>query len=61
VKDRILGANAAELFGITPPPGPCGSAPAGLGASNRTYGPRSRRAVLDVFRREHPWTVDRSR
>ena len=61
VKDRILGANAAELFGITPPPGTCGPPPAGVRSSNRTYGPRSRRDVLDVFQREHPWTVDRSR
>jgi predicted TIM-barrel fold metal-dependent hydrolase len=61
VKDRILGANAAELFGITPPAGLCGPPPEGIRSSNRTYGPRSRRDVLDVFRREHPWMVDRTR
>jgi len=60
VKDRILGANAAALFGITPRAGPCAPAAAGLASPNRTHGPRSRRDVLATFRRDHPWVVDRS-
>ncbi len=54
IKRRILGANAAELFGITPPAGACGT-PEGARRTNRTFGPRSRRDVLAVFRRDHPW------
>jgi len=61
VKDRILGANAVELFGIEPPAGVCAPTPEGIRRSNATYGPRSRRDILETFRREHPWTVDWSR
>jgi predicted TIM-barrel fold metal-dependent hydrolase len=56
VKRRILGANAIELFGITPPTTPCPPTdPAGLRATNRTYGPFSRRDIMATFVREHPW------
>ena len=56
VKDRILGANAVELFGIVPPTSPCPPA-AGLRTTNRTFGPVSRRDVVATFLREHPWTA----
>jgi predicted TIM-barrel fold metal-dependent hydrolase len=60
VKNRIFGANAAELFGISPPTTPC-AAPDGVRRWNRTYGPLSRRDIVDAFRFEHPWTVDWTR
>ena len=57
VKRRILGQNAIELFGITPPPGTCAPAePQGFATPNRTNGPVTRRDVLATFWREHPWT-----
>ena len=58
VKERILGANAIELFGIV---AAGGAVPAGRGAgrgprgANRTLGPVSRRDVVATFHREHPW------
>ncbi len=60
VKRRILGANAIELFGITPPVGVCSPAEVqGFRAAhpevNRTNGPVSRRDVVATFLREHPW------
>ena len=56
VKRRILGANAVELFGITPPATTCAPAePAGLRGANRTHGPVSRRDIAATFLREHPW------
>ncbi|MGH9272201.1 MAG: amidohydrolase family protein, partial [Ilumatobacteraceae bacterium] len=62
VKRRILGANAVELFGITPPAAPCSAADvegfrAGRPDVNRTHGPVARRDVLTTFVREHPWMV----
>ncbi|MBA2325042.1 MAG: amidohydrolase family protein [Actinobacteria bacterium] len=62
VKQQILSANAAALFGIAPPPAGCPAANddgAGL-RSNRTYGPVARRDVEATFTREHPWTVERT-
>jgi hypothetical protein len=53
-KDRILGLNAVELFGIQPPPDLCRPVE-GLRGANRTLGPVSRRDVLATFLREHPW------
>ncbi len=54
VKDRILGRNAVELFGIDPPAGSCHvDEPSTL--ANRTLGPVTRRDVLATFLREHPW------
>ncbi len=56
VKRRILGANAVDLFGITPPATTCAPAePAGLRGANRTHGPVSRRDIAATFLREHPW------
>jgi predicted TIM-barrel fold metal-dependent hydrolase len=58
-KQRILGQNAIDLFGIDPPAGPCDPAePAGL--TNRTYGPVARRDIVATFVREHPWVLARS-
>ena len=59
VKRRILGANAVELLGITPPAGGC-AAPAEQAArrpTNRTLGPVSRRDIVATFLHEHPWMV----
>ncbi|MGH9136237.1 MAG: amidohydrolase family protein, partial [Acidimicrobiales bacterium] len=45
-KQRIMSANAAELFGITPPATTCpddGDTALGIRRSNRTYGPVNRR------------------
>jgi uncharacterized protein len=59
VKRRILGANAVELFGITPPAGGCAT-PAEQAArrpTNRPLGPVSRRDIVATFLREHPWMV----
>ncbi len=56
IKRRILGHNAIELLGITPPATPCSPVePAGVRAGNRTYGPVSRRDIATTFVREHPW------
>ncbi len=57
VKERIMSANAAELFGITVPAPACepGARASGFGASNRTLGPVARRDVVTTFLREHPW------
>jgi uncharacterized protein len=55
VKQRILSTNAAELFGLDPPPNSC-AAPEGAGSiGNRTLGPVSRRDVVATFLHEHPW------
>jgi uncharacterized protein len=60
VKRRILGANAIELFGITPPATGCvPDQPAGFRGANRTLGPVSRRDIATAFAREHPWTAVR--
>ena len=55
VKRRILGHNAIDLFGITPPAGVCRRPAEGFARTNRTLGPVSRRDVLATFLREHPW------
>ncbi len=54
VKERILGTNAVELFGIAPPATSCSSVE-GFGRANRTLGPVSRRDIAATFLREHPW------
>ena len=56
-KQRIMAANAAELFGITVPEPICEPAAAlsGVRLPNRTYGPVARRDVVATFLREHPW------
>jgi predicted TIM-barrel fold metal-dependent hydrolase len=59
VKRRILGHNAIQLLGITPPATGCAT-PAEQAArrpTNRTLGPRSRRDIIATFAREHPWMV----
>ena len=57
IKQRIMAANAAELFGITVPEPVCEpvAGSAGIRPSNRTYGPVARRDVVATFMREHPW------
>ncbi len=56
IKRQILGHNAIELFGIRPPATPCPPAePSGLRATNRTYGPVSRRDIVTTFVNGHPW------
>jgi predicted TIM-barrel fold metal-dependent hydrolase len=60
VKRRILGANAVDLFGLTPPVGECRDVdepPSSWRRPNRTFGPVSRRDIVTTFAREHPWTV----
>jgi hypothetical protein len=57
VKRRILGQNAIELFGITPPTTVCQPV---VGLHNRTLGPVSRRDIAATFMREHPWTRQRT-
>ena len=59
IKRRILGANAIELFGITPPAGGCATPveQAARRPTNRTLGPVSRRDIVTTFLREHPWMV----
>ena len=54
VKERILGANAVDLFGIVPPVTSCPPVE-GFRGTNRTLGPVSRRDVAATFLREHPW------
>jgi hypothetical protein len=56
-KQRIMAANAAELFGITVPEPICEPAAGRSGGRlpNRTYGPVARRDVVATFLREHPW------
>ena len=54
IKQRILGGNAIDLFGIAPSTTPCQPV-AGFRTTNRTFGPKSRRDVLTTFAREHPW------
>ena len=56
MKRRILGRNAIDLFGITPPTTSCSTEPLGLRATNRTLGPVSRRDIARAFITEHPWT-----
>src|SRR5690606_25710363 len=56
-KERILSANAAELFAIDVPAGRCEPATNGWAATNRTFGPVSRRDVTATFVREHPWVA----
>jgi predicted TIM-barrel fold metal-dependent hydrolase len=53
VKQRILSANAADLFGIELPAGSCTDGDSAL--ANRTLGPVARRDVVATFLREHPW------
>ncbi len=65
VKRRILGANAMELFAITPPAGLCTPADvegfrAGRPDANRTLGPVTRRDILTTWVREHPWMVNQN-
>ena len=55
VKRRILGRNAIDLFGITPPTTPCATEPLGFRGTNRTLGPVSRRDIARTFIAEHPW------
>ncbi|MEQ1913068.1 MAG: amidohydrolase family protein, partial [Vicinamibacterales bacterium] len=55
VKRRILGRNAIDLFGITVPTTTCTPQSAGFRATNRTFGPVSRRDIARTFVAEHPW------
>jgi uncharacterized protein len=57
VKQRIMAANAAELFGIAVPEPVCEpvAGSAGIRPANRTLGPVTRRDVVATFLREHPW------
>ena len=48
VKERILGANAVDLFGIVAPTSPCPPVE-GFARANRTFGPVSRRDVAATF------------
>jgi hypothetical protein len=62
IKHKIFWRNAAALHGIDTYRLPCDlskedaeSARQESQLSNRSYGPRSRRSVLQLFRAEHPW------
>ena len=61
VKARILGMNAARVFGITSTiterctPEEQAALRAGDVTANATLGPVSRRDVISTFVREHPW------
>ncbi|MGQ0617432.1 MAG: amidohydrolase family protein [Acidimicrobiia bacterium] len=67
VKAKILGANAARLYGLdlaSLSGAACQADPAALeearrdtALGNRTYGPVTPRAIRSSFAREHPWTV----
>jgi predicted TIM-barrel fold metal-dependent hydrolase len=61
IKTRILGANAAELFGVEIPAATCSAAAEGWRSADGTLGPVARRDVLAVFRREHPWIAAAAR
>ena len=55
IKERILGRNAVELFGIEVPATTCATGAAGWRHGNVTLGPVRRRDVVATFLREHPW------
>ena len=63
-KAKILGLNAARVFGITDPitqrcsPAEQGFARAESRRPNALLGPVSRRDVLTTFVREHPWVAE---
>jgi predicted TIM-barrel fold metal-dependent hydrolase len=66
IKAKVLGGNAARVYGVDPARARCEFsrdelssirqelAMAGVG-SNQTLGPVSAAAVADTFRRDHPW------
>jgi hypothetical protein len=68
VKRKILGGNAARLYGVDPAEAACAFshdelvtarqelALAGIG-SNRTLGPVTPEDVAATFARDHPWTT----
>ena len=62
IKTKILGANAARLYGVDPLTVPCRFEPAersslrqGSELDHRTYGPVRRRDIIATFLEEHPW------
>jgi predicted TIM-barrel fold metal-dependent hydrolase len=63
IKEKILGLNAARLFGVVPEDlCPIGLAEAEIewhrrrpGVENRTYGPANARQTREAFLRAHPW------
>ena len=63
-KAKILGRNAARLFGIDRPatatcaPAEQSTRRAANPLANATLGPVSRRDILTTFVRDHPWLVD---
>jgi hypothetical protein len=66
VKAKILGGNAARLYGVDPLTAPCRFEPGeregfrrASGLDHRTYGPMTRRDIVRTFLAEHPWTAAR--
>jgi predicted TIM-barrel fold metal-dependent hydrolase len=64
VKAKILGGNAARLYGVDPLTVPCRFDPGELqglrresALDNRTYGPLTPAEIFTTFTHDHPWVV----
>jgi uncharacterized protein len=64
VKAKILGGNAARLYGVDPLTVPCRFEPGELeglrrasALDNRTYGPLTQAEIFRTFTHDHPWVV----
>jgi hypothetical protein len=55
VKAKILGLNAARLYGVEPTPAAC-AVPRSARARG-AFGPTTARAARQVFAADHPWFV----
>ncbi|MGH9116638.1 MAG: amidohydrolase family protein [Acidimicrobiales bacterium] len=64
VKAKILGGNAARLYGVEPTTVPCRFSPDDLqglrrdsALDHRTYGPLTQADIFRTFTHDHPWVV----
>ena len=64
VKAKILGGNAARLYGVEPAAVPCRFSPGDLqglrresALDNRTYGPLTQADIFRTFAHDHPWVL----